>query len=68
MKTVEQLETEIKELKAELAYHEAYQMSGDGVRCEYCGRVRHVDDCIAIQSGVGTLYVCCEDCERRTDR
>lgn len=60
-----ELVAENAELRAELDYHEKYLLSGDGIRCEHCGKVRHVDHCILIMRGVETEHACCELCARR---
>lgn len=63
--TVQDLVAENAELRAELQYHEKYLLSGDGIRCEHCGKVRHVDHCILIMRGVDTEHACCELCAKR---
>lgn len=54
----------IVDLKKELLYHEMYQLSGDGQRCEECEKVRYVDDCIK----VGDFYACSERCAGKLER
>lgn len=53
-----QLETKIARLKSELEYHEAFALEGDGRRCEECGAVRQLDDCIE----VGDFHCCSQEC------
>lgn len=60
---VAELKARIAELNKEIEYHEDYLLSGDGHRCEECGRVRYIDDCVR----VGGFYTCSERCAGRIE-
>lgn len=59
-----ELKARIAKLNKEIEYHEDYLLSGDGHRCEECGAVRHIDDCVR----VGEFYTCSERCAGRIER
>lgn len=60
------LKARVQYLEAELEYHEKKCLSGEGHRCEECGRIRETDDCVIIDNGY-RYYACSEECAREIE-